>query len=77
LAQKVDKEDNFPNHLWREFGDMGLLGATVSSKYGGSDLNYTAHSMIMEEISRASGSIGLSYGAHTALCLGQIARHGT
>ncbi len=56
---------------------MGLLGATVPSQYGGSDLSYTAHSMIMEEISRASGSIGLSYGAHTALCLGQIARHGT
>lgn len=77
LAQKTDKEDKFPNHLWREFGEMGLLGATVPSQYGGSDLNYTAHSMIMEEISRASGSIGLSYGAHTALCLGQIARHGT
>ena len=76
LAQKVDKEDNFPEHLWREFGDMGLLGATVPSQYGGSELSYTAHSMIMEEISRASGSIGLSYGAHTALCLGQIARHG-
>lgn len=77
LAQKVDKEDNFPSHLWREFGDMGLLGATVPAQYGGSELSYTAHSMIMEEISRASGSIGLSYGAHTALCLGQIARHGT
>lgn len=56
---------------------MGLLGATVPSQYGGSELSYTAHSMIMEEISRASGSIGLSYGAHTALCLGQLARHGT
>ena len=55
---------------------MGLLGVTVSTDYGGSGLNYTAHSMIMEEISRASGSIGLSYGAHTALCLAQIARHG-
>jgi len=55
---------------------MGLLGATVPGKYGGSELNYTAHSMIMEEISRASGSIGLSYGAHTALCVGQIERHG-
>lgn len=77
LAQKVDKEDNFPSHLWREFGEMGLLGATVPAQYGGSELSYTAHSMIMEEISRASGSIGLSYGAHTALCLGQIARHGT
>jgi isovaleryl-CoA dehydrogenase len=77
IAQKVDKDDNFPSHLWREFGDMGLLGATVPAQYGGSELSYTAHSMIMEEISRASGSVGLSYGAHTALCLGQIARHGT
>lgn len=55
---------------------MGLLGVTTPSKYGGSDLNYTAHSLIMEEISRASGAIGLSYGAHTALCLAQITRHG-
>ena len=56
---------------------MGLLGVTVPSKFGGSELNYTAHCMIMEEISRASGSIGLSYGAHTALCIGQIERNGS
>jgi len=56
---------------------MGLLGVTTPAQYGGSELNYTAHSMIMEELSRASGSIGLSYGAHTALCLAQITRHGT
>lgn len=56
---------------------MGLLGATVSSKYGGSDLNYTAHTLIMEEISRCSASIGLSYGAMTALCIGQIERQAT
>jgi isovaleryl-CoA dehydrogenase len=77
LAAKTDKDDLFPNHLWREFGEMGLLGVTTPAKYGGSELNYTAHSMIMEEISRASGSIGLSYGAHTALCLAQITRHGS
>lgn len=76
LAEETDVKNSFPNQLWKRFGDMGLLGATVPSKYGGSDLNYTAHSMIMEEISRASGSIGLSYGAHTALCVGQIERHG-
>lgn len=56
---------------------MGLLAPTTPSKYGGSELNYTAHTMIMEELSRASGSIGLSYGAHSALCLAQITRHGT
>lgn len=77
LAHKTDVEDKFPNHLWRKFGELGLLGVTTPAKYGGSELNYTAHSLIMEEISRASGSIGLSYGAHTALCLAQITRHGT
>ncbi len=71
-----DKENKFPNHLWKEFGEMGILGVTTPSEYGGSDLNYTAHAMIMEELSRASASIGLSYGAHTALCLAQITRHG-
>jgi isovaleryl-CoA dehydrogenase len=54
---------------------MGLLGVTTPAQYGGSELNYTAHALIMEEISRASGSIGLSYSAHTALCLAQITRH--
>jgi isovaleryl-CoA dehydrogenase len=77
LAAEIDKTDKFPQHLWKEFGEMGLLGVTTSSHYGGSDLTYTAHAMIMEELSRASASVGLSYGAHTALCLGQIARHGS
>ena len=54
LAAKVDKEDQFPQHLWKEFGEMGILGVTTSSEYGGSDLNYTAHAMIMEELSRAN-----------------------
>lgn len=56
-------------HLWKEFGDLGILGATCPSKYGGSDLSYTAHCMIMEELSRASAGIALSYSAHTALNL--------
>lgn len=77
LAHKIDQEDKFPNHLWKEFGDLGILGVTTPSDYGGSELNYTAHAMIMEELSRASASVGLSYGAHTALCLAQITRHAT
>ncbi|KAL4428864.1 hypothetical protein ABPG74_001351 [Tetrahymena malaccensis] len=77
LAEETDKKNSFPNQLWKEFGSLGLLGATVPVEYGGSGLNYSAHCMIMEEISRASGSIGLSYGAHTALCVGQIERNGT
>lgn len=76
LAHKTDVEDKFPNHLWKKFGELGLLGITTPAKYGGSQLNYTAHAMVMEQLSRASGSIGLSYGAHTALCLAQITRHG-
>lgn len=77
LAHKTDVEDQFPNQLWRKFGELGLLGITTQAKYGGSELGYTAHSLVMEEISRGSGSIGLSYGAHSALCLAQIDRHGT
>lgn len=77
IAAKTDIEDNFPNHMWKEFGDMGLLGMTTEEQYGGTGLNYTAHALVMEEISRGSGSIGLSYSAHTALCVGQITRHGS
>ena len=69
LAESTDREGAFPNHLWKEFGELGLLGATVPTKYGGSELNYTAHCMIMEELSRASAGIALSYGAHSALCV--------
>ena len=76
LAEKTDKEDKFPHHLWKEFGDLGILGVTTPAEFGGSELSYTAHAMIMEELSRASGSIGLSYGAHTSLCVAQITRHG-
>lgn len=76
IAAKVDIDNQFPNHLWKEFGDLGILGITCPAEYGGTELGYTAHSLVMEEISRASGSIGLSYGAHTALSLSQIVRHG-
>jgi isovaleryl-CoA dehydrogenase len=62
--------------MWKEFGDMGLLGVTTEEKYGGVGLNYTAHALITEEISRGSGSMGFSYSAHTALCVAQITRHG-
>lgn len=77
LADKADLENQFPNHLWKKFGELGLLGVTVPAKYGGSELNYAAHCMILEELSRTSGGIGLSYSAHTALNVGQIERHGT
>jgi isovaleryl-CoA dehydrogenase len=70
LAVQADKDNLFPAQLWKSFGQMGLLGLTVPSEFGGSDLNYTAHCIAMEEISRYSGSIGLSFGAHTALCVG-------
>lgn len=69
LAEEADKKAQFPMHLWKEFGYQGLLGATCPSKYGGSDLSYTAHCMIMEELSRVSGGIALAYSAHTALNL--------
>jgi isovaleryl-CoA dehydrogenase len=63
--------------LWEKFGEMGLLGITVPSKYGGLDLGYLRHTLAMEELSRASGSVALSYGAHSNLCVNQIHRHGT
>ncbi|CAD8093781.1 unnamed protein product [Paramecium primaurelia] len=76
LADKADQEGKFPPHLWRKMGDLGLLGATVDPAYGGSGLSYSAHCMILEEISRASGGIGLSYSAHSALNVAQLQRHG-
>jgi len=77
LAESTDQDNEFPNKLWKKMGDMGLLGITCDEKYGGAGMGYLAHSIAMEEISRASASIGLSYGAHSNLCVNQIHRHGT
>jgi isovaleryl-CoA dehydrogenase len=77
LAMDIDRDDKFPRHLWPEMGALGLHGITVSEEYGGVDMGYLAHCVAMEEISRASASIGLSYGAHSNLCINQIHRWGT
>ena len=76
-AHEIDQTDQFPMDLWKKFGDMGLLGLTVSAEYGGTELGYLAHMIAMEEISRASASVGLSYGAHSNLCVNQLHRNGT
>ena len=76
-AAEVDRTDQFPMDLWKKFGDLGVLGMTVAEEYGGANMGYTAHMVAMEEISRASASIGLSYGAHSNLCVNQIHRNGT
>lgn len=75
-AAKIDSDNLFPNELWQKLGSLGLLGITVSEEYGGSDMGYLAHSIAMEEISRASASVGLSYGAHSNLCVNQIYKNG-
>ncbi len=77
LAAEIDKSDEFPMHLWKEMGELGLLGITVPEEYGGVDMGYLAHVVALEEISRASASVGLSYGAHSNLCVNQIKLNGT
>lgn len=76
-AAEIDKSNQFPLALWQRFGDLGLLGITVNPAYGGAGMGYLAHSIAMEEISRASASVGLSYGAHSNLCINQIHRNGS
>ena len=75
-AAEIDESNVFPRDLWPELGELGLLGITVEGEFGGAELGYLAHVIAMEEISRASGSVGLSYGAHSNLCINQLQRWG-
>ena len=77
IAAQVDRDNHYPRSIWPKLGELGLLGITADEDYGGADLGYLAHVIAMEEISRASASIGLSYGAHSNLCVNQLAKHGT
>ncbi len=77
LASEIDRDNAFPAELWSRLGDMGLLGVTIDPSFGGAGMGYLEHTVAMEEISRASGSVGLSYGAHSNLCVNQIFRNGT
>ena len=77
IAAEVDQSNQFPLAMWKKLGDLGVLGVTVSEEYGGANMGYLAHTLVMEEISRASASIGLSYGAHSNLCVNQIYLNGT
>ena len=75
-ANEIDKSNEFPMDMWKKMGEMGLLGITAPEEFGGQNLGYLAHTIAMEELSRASGSVGLSYGAHSNLCVNQIVRNG-
>ncbi len=77
IAAETDLKNEFPAYLWREMGDLGILGVTVPEEYGGAGMGYLAHTIAMEEVSRASASIGLSYGAHSNLCVNQLKLNGT
>src|SRR3954467_9540808 len=76
-AAEIDRSDRFPADLWRKMGQLGVLGVTVPEEFGGANMGYLAHMIAMEEISRASASVGLSYGAHSNLCVNQIRRNGS
>jgi isovaleryl-CoA dehydrogenase len=76
-AAQIDRDDQFPMDLWRKFGSLGVLGMTAAEDYGGAGMGYLAHMIVMEELSRASASVALSYGAHANLCVNQIHRNGT
>ena len=77
IADEIDRSNDFPHPLWRKMGGLGLLGITVDERFGGSAMGYLAHIIVLEEISRASASVGLSYGAHSNLCVNQIHRNGS
>ncbi|MCD6077332.1 MAG: putative Isovaleryl-CoA dehydrogenase, partial [Ramlibacter sp.] len=76
-AAEIDRTDQFPMDLWRKMGDLGVLGITVPEEYGGANMGYLAHMIAIEELSRASAAVGLSYGAHSNLCVNQIKRNGS